>query len=433
MKGYTIAMITRDIQQLFSRFPHYGDEISEHYRRNFLLLVFDSAFFTFSTSLLSQDTVLPAFISQFSSSPILIGLIPAIFYLGYFLPQLISSYLTQTRTRRKGMILGIAIAERVGILMIALTAQSVFKLPNTIILVMFFISYLLFTSTLGMIIPAYSDFTSKAIYRDRGLYYGILQAIGGFIGFSASWIATNILSKYHFPVNFQYIFWLCFAFSFVSPFIISQLKEVKFPIPPNRFSIPDFLKKIPATMQKFPNLWIYIFSRHLFGFAMMGNSFFILYALTRFNLESGSVGIFTMVILLSQSISGVVWGQVGDRFGYQKVLSISSLLLVAEGATALLSRNPLGFYVIAGMMGCVYSAIHICHANLIFVLAPPEETSLFIGLSNTLIAPILIIAPILGGKIIDSFGHPNLFITITITGALAFILATFVFHEPRDD
>lgn len=426
-------MITKDIQILFSKYPQYGKEIKRNYKKNFLLIASDSAFFTFSTTLLSQDTVLPAFISQLSSSSVLIGLIPALFYLGYFLPQIISSYFTQTRSKRKGMILRIAIAERIGILLIALTSQVIFKLPNTIILVLFFFSYALFTSTTGLIIPSYSDFISKAIYKKRGLFYGINQAMGGIIGFSASLLAMNILSNFNFPKNFQYIFWLSFAFSFISPFIISNFKETEFPIPPRQISISNFIKNIPSIMREYPNLGKYIISRHLIGLAMMGNSFFLIYAMKQFNLDSGVVGIFTMVILLSQSISGLVWGQIGDKFGYQKVLSAGSLLLVAEGVIALLAKDQWGFFVIAGLIGSVYSSIYICHSNIIFVISPPEDTGLFIGLSNTLIAPILALAPILGGKIIDSFGYGSLFVTITTTGIFAAAVSTFIFREPKDD
>lgn len=425
-------MITKDIQYLILKYPHYGKDIKQNFKLNFVLLAFDSAFFTFSTSLLSQDTILPAFISQLSSSSVLIGLIPALFYLGYFLPQIISSYFTQTRTRRKGMILGIAIAERIGILLIALTSQAIFQFSNTIILTLFFFSYALFTSTTGLIIPAYSDFISKAIYKKRGLFFGLTQAMGGIIGFCASLAATRILSNYEFPKNFQFIFWLSFAFSFISPFIISKFKEAEFPILPKKVSILDFIKFIPRIMHNHPNLGKYIISRHLIGLAMMGNSFFIIYAIKQFHLGSGVVGVFTMVILLSQSISGLVWGQIGDKFGYQIILSASSLLLVAQGIIAMLAKDQSGFFIIAGLVGCMYSAIYICHSNIIFILAPPEDTSLFIGLSNTLIAPVLTLAPILGGMIIDLFGYRSLFATITVIAILATVISTYVFREPRD-
>jgi len=138
-----------------------------------------------------------------------------------------------------------------------------------------------------------------------------------------------------------------------------------------------------------------------------------------------------VLILLSQSISGLVWGQIGDKFGYKIILSISSTLLFAEGLIALFAKDQWGFFVIAGIVGSVYSSIYISHPNIIFEISPPEDTSLFIGLSNTLIAPIISIAPILGGKIIDSLGHQNFFLTIVIMSITATIVSSSIFRESR--
>ena len=425
-------MAARDLNIIAKKFPEYMDKVKGNYKRNFLLLAFDTAFFTFSTSLLSQDTVLPGFLSYLTDNPIIIGLIPAIFNLGFFLPQIISSFLTQNTPRRKGYILFIAIAERVGILLIAATAQLTDILPSFFTVAFFLFSFTIYSGTFGLIMPAYSDFISKAIYKNRGLYYGVNQALGGVIGFAASLVTTRILDLNGFPFNYRLLFWISFATSFISPFLIANLKEVEFPIQPVKKTVRAFLRHIAGIIKENKNLRHYVVARQLIGLAAMGFSFYAVYALKRYSLSASVLGVYTMIIIISQSLSGVLWGYIGDKFGYKIPMVISTILIFIQGLIAIFIDHPVSIMVITATIGIVYSAMYICHANIIFELAPPEETSLFIGLSNSLIAPIIGTAPILAGAIIERLGYTQLFIAISISAIFAFFVSVFSFKEPRD-
>ena len=425
-------MTTQDIKAIAEKYPNYQKEVAKNFRRNFILIALDSAFFTFSTALLSHDTILPAFLEYLTDNPVLIGLIPAIFNIGYFFPQIISAYITQNTPKRKSLILTIAIAERIGILFIALASQLTDTFSPQVIIWLFFFAFSLFSATLGLIMPAYSDFTAKAIFKKRGLFYGINQMIGGVIGFIASLAAARVLDINVFPHSYRTIFWLSFACSFISPFIIANFKEVEFPAQPKRRNVKAFINHTWNLIRTNKNLRRYVYTRQLLGLAAMGYAFFSIYAIERFGLPDRMFGIYTMAILLSQSLIGVVWGAIGDRFGYKWVLSISGLIMLAQGIIALLAQQPFAFLIVSALIGFIYSAMYICHPNLIFEIAPPEETSLYIGLSNTLIAPVISLGPILGGLLVERYGYTQLFITICFVALGAFILATFLFKEPRN-
>lgn len=424
-------MAARDLNFIEQKFPEYMKKVKGNYKRNFLLLAFDTAFFTFSTSLLSHDTVLPGFLSYLTENPILIGLIPAIFNLGYFLPQIISSFLTQNTPKRKGYILFIAIAERVGILMIAATAQMTGVFSNNVAVALFLLSFTVYASTFGLIMPAYSDFISKAIYKNRGIYYGVNLALSGFIGFAASIATTRILALNGFPLNYRLLFWISFAASFISPILIANLKEVEFPVQPVKKTVRTFIHHIIELIKGNRNLRRYVIARQLIGLAAMGFSFYAVYSLKTYNLPISILGVYSMVIIIAQSLSGMLWGYIGDRFGYKIPMVISTILILIQGLIALFVHHPIGSMIISATMGLVYSAMYICHANIIFEIAPPEETSLFIGLSNSLIAPIIGTAPILAGAIIEGFGYDQLFIAISVSAVFSFLVATFGFKEPR--
>ena len=94
-------MASQDIAIMSEKYPEYIEKVKKNYRHNFIFLALDTAFFTFSTSLLAQDTVLPAFLNQLTNNPVLIGFIPAIFNLGFFLPQIFAAFITQNTPERK--------------------------------------------------------------------------------------------------------------------------------------------------------------------------------------------------------------------------------------------------------------------------------------------------------------------------------------------
>src|SRR3990170_6931744 len=125
------AMASADVELLRRSHPAYVAESEQHLRRNFTLITGDMAFFAFAIALLSETTILPAFVKSLTDAPFALGLLSALYAIGRYGPQLIGAHLSMGRRRRKPLVLWIAGAERVAILLIALTAQSLDFLPGS--------------------------------------------------------------------------------------------------------------------------------------------------------------------------------------------------------------------------------------------------------------------------------------------------------------
>ncbi|MFB0913919.1 MAG: hypothetical protein QMB06_04360, partial [Pontimonas sp.] len=190
--------------------------MASHRRRNFAFLIVDGATFAFAISLLSEATIMPAFVSVLTGSSLLVGLVAATFAIGHYLPQLVGAHLVLGRARRKPLFLGIVIAERVGILAIALSATLIGVAPPNLVVVLFFIAFAFYSVTTGLIGPVIGDFVAKALTKSRGIFFGTVQLIGGVLGFSAALWAEGILKEQGFPGGIQTIFWVSFALSVLS-------------------------------------------------------------------------------------------------------------------------------------------------------------------------------------------------------------------------
>ncbi len=424
-------MIGQDVKQLQNKHPEFVAKMEKFYRWNFMALTFDSAIYAFSVSALSHDTIIPYFVDQLTDIRWIVGLVPAIYYLGYYLPQLIGAFLVQGKRTKKKFILIIAIAERVGILMVALVAQAYGLLNNSTTLILFFLAYMVFSVTNGMISPSYSDFTSKAIVRNRGFFFGFMNGLGGLIGFGASFLSRYLLDAYLFPINIRTLFWIALGTSVISPFIIASFKEEPYPVEVEVESLGKFIKAIPSHVRNQPDFVRFMVSRAVLGLGILGNSFYALYGRRLFSLTAGSLGTFNMIILFTQSIVGFIWGWLGDRFGYKKIYVIVSILVVIQGVFAIWAATPWMFYVIAFCIGSVYAAFIIGDSNMIFEIAPSAETSRFVGITNTFVAPVMTLAPLLGGALVDVFSHKFMFAIVIVVGVISTFLAIFLLPQMR--
>ena len=72
-------------QQEFER------QVEANFRWNFAANLWDIAFITFGMNLISRTTIMPLLVSELTDSRVAIGLIPAIYSLGFLLPQLLTA------------------------------------------------------------------------------------------------------------------------------------------------------------------------------------------------------------------------------------------------------------------------------------------------------------------------------------------------------
>lgn len=424
-------MLSNDLREISRKYPDYLEKVSRNYTWNFFFILIDSATFSFALAFLSVDTILPYFISHLTDAKIWVGVVSSLYFWGYYFPQIIGAYFVNVNPLRKWTIFWITIAERVGLLMIALLVQFHHLFTPFETLTLFLVFYAIFAITNGLIGPAYNDFISKSINRHRGIFYGATNAVSGLIGLGASLLIQQMLNRYAFPVNLQILFWIAFASSFINPFLIANFREVPYPVHRQVESAREFIRKIPETLIKYPVFSKFLVIRALIGLGLMANSFFAIYAVKEFNLSEGVLGIYTMIILLTQSALGVIWGHIGDRFGFKLVYILMTGLLGVQALIALTAHQAWWFYFVPFCIGGVYGATRVSDANIIFEIAPPEETSRFLGLSNTLLSPVLAVAPLIGGMLVDRASYSALFAVDLTIVILSIVITIIWLPEPR--
>lgn len=401
-----------------------------HQRRNFAFLVLDGATFSFAISLLSETTIIPAFVQTLTGSAVLVGLVAAVFAVGRYLPQLIGAHLLRGRTRRKPLLFAIVVAERVGILAIAITAQLIGVLDPAVIVVIFFIAFGGYAITTGLIGPVYGDFLAKAVTRNRGWYYATVQLLGGVLGFSAALLAEHIIRTSAFPQGIQLCFWICFGLSFLSIFFVAGLKEVDYPHPEPRTRLVSTIAEVPKLVSGDRAYARFITARCVLAFSTLGIGFVVVDGLRTNVLRPSDAALLAAVFILSQALLGFVLSIVGNYFGW-KLIVILGGVLIALGMTGAVVGGSLGVYIgVFVALGGANAVTIVGDQSMSIELAPTARTSLYLGATSTLLAPFFIVGPLLAGGVADTIGYQWVFVAAGAFAVVGILLALRV-QEPR--
>lgn len=149
------------------------------------------------------------------------------------------------------------------------------------------------------------------------------------------------------------------------------------------------------------------------------------------------VAALTAANYLSQVLVGPWAGRLGDRLGFK------SLLVVSAGVTATslvvgLSL-PLwggaaiaGFTLVSFLFGVSWLTMTIANLNIVLEFAHVEDRPAYMGLAATLGAPTLLLAPLLGGWLVDRVGYVPVMAASLAVSLLVAAISALGFREPRE-
>ncbi|MEJ5224117.1 MAG: MFS transporter, partial [Anaerolineales bacterium] len=177
----------------------------------------------------------------------------------------------------------------------------------------------------------------------------------------------------------------------------------------------------------------YLVVRFLYQFATMGFAFYIVYALRQFNMDAVTAGYLTAALTISSTIANAGMGWLGDRVGHRAMLVVGMIAVILSGGLAWAAPNLNWFYPIMVLSGLANVAYWTIGMALTVEFGSEADRPVYIGMSNTLIAPATIFAPLLGGWIADSFGYQTTFAISTIGGFFVTLLLVLLVKEPRHE
>ena len=404
-----------------------------HLRYNFIVNLCDGGFWGFGIGFASFVTVIPLFVSHFTDSAILIGLIPAIHAAGWQLPQLLLADRVARAERYKPMVLWLTMVERLPFLGFGLVALSYPILPREIALGLTYGLLIVQGLGSGLTATPWQSLIAKIIPpAQRGTFFGAQAAAANLLASVSALGAGILLDQFVLPLNFALVFTLAFAAMMVSFVFLARTRESAAPPESTGLAQRDFRGGLTAILQRDVNFRWFLVVRVLFHLATMAFAFYTIYAVRQHQVSVVVTGVLTSVYLGSQIVANPVMGWVGDRWGHRVVLQFGALAAVGSTALAIWAPSAEWFYAVFTLAGISnVAAWTITMTMTIDFAGDPTERPAYVGLANTLVAPFAILAPLLGGWFADAMGYASAFIVSAFGGLLAWLVLRALIHDPR--
>ncbi|HEU5100549.1 MAG TPA: MFS transporter, partial [Roseiflexaceae bacterium] len=126
-----------------------------------------------------------------------------------------------------------------------------------------------------------------------------------------------------------------------------------------------------------------------------------------------------------------LWGLLGDRRGHKLVLVGGALALALAALTVWLAPSWPWLVLAFTLLGAFLAADSASLLNIILEFCADEDRPTYIGLSNTLLAPVTALAPLLGGWLAAALGFSPMFVLAALLAGVGAALLIVLVREPR--
>jgi MFS family permease len=393
----------------------------------------DYALFGVGLSFASQSTILPAFAAYLGAPNIVIGAIPAVMTLGWFLPSLFAAGHTQTLVRKLPFVLRYTVWERAPFAVLALAAFFLAETAPTLTLALMLLSLLVITGVGGVLMPAWMDIIGRVIPRSaRGRFFAFTNLAAGAGGFAGSLATASVLAAVPAPASYGICFvaaTICMALSYAA---LAVVRETPAASGSAAVALGAYLSRIPALLRRDPNLAWYLVARTFAMVGSMAGGFYTVYALREWSAPASQAGVFTTLLFVGQMAGNAVFGWLADRWGHRLVIMAGVAATLAGSLVALGAPTLAFFGVVFVMLGAQVAAMNVSALNVMLEFAPGlEEQPTYIGLGTTLMAPIAFGAPLAAGLLADGLGFVSVFAASAAAAAIGLALLLTRVRDPR--
>ncbi len=386
--------------------------VRQNYLHNFGVSLGDAVFYVFGLSFASTTVVLPLFLQNFTQSRLALGLILGLIDAGVALPQLFMVPFINRRSRQLPLVVGASVVPRAMFLFIAVLMAFSTRLPAPVVVVGMLGLIALFGLTIGIVVGPWQEMIVKTVPAlQRGRFFGMRLTIAGLAGAVGAALAGWMLGALAFPINFAACLFITFASMMVSWGFLIFTREPT--TPPRVTAAAPVLahREGLALMRRDPNFLRFITAYWLVTLGGMATGFYAVYATQRFAASNAQAGAYNAIWFMANVVSNALWGWVNDRFGAKAVMVIGALAHIGALALALTATSVEWLYLVFALASAASAATLLASLTLPMVIGPEEERPLYIGLTNTLRAPVSVATSLLGGWLAQTYDYPVMFMS----------------------
>ncbi len=403
-------------------------QAKKDYRFNAVACIVDYGGYGGGIALFSMGTLLPLFVRQLTSSPILVGLIPTLYWTGLFLPQLFVARTVSRLPRLRRYVMLIAFLERLPLALMAPLTLLLWRNPAAL-LAAFFLAWGAHAFSTGFNYASYYGLVAKIIpVQRRGRVFGLSGAVGGVLGVAGAGLAERLLQDGGIPYGFAWCFFVGSAILAVTVIPLGFVRESDGEPPAEAPHAGP--RQIAALLRADPAFARFVAGHLCYALAAAAPAFYTVYALDRLGATPAHAARFTAVITAVSVVAGPVWGYLGDAGGNRRAVIASGALAGAAALLALLAPSLGWFYGVFALHSAAIAGIALAAANMVMEFGPPARAPLYVAVHSSCTMPVLALGPVLAGAASQAVGYQAVFaaaVVLAFAGAAVWLRVA----EPR--
>src|SRR5215510_8483561 len=136
--------------------------------------------------------------------------------------------------------------------------------------------------------------------------------------------------------------------------------------------------------------------------------------------------------LLASTVSGPLYGKLGDLYGRKIVLQAAIGIFLVGSALCGLSQNMTELIAFRGIQGLGGGGLIVVTLAVVGDIIPPRERGRYQGYFGAVFGLATIIGPLLGGFAVDSLSWRWIFYVNLPVGIVALAVIAIAFHAPTE-
>jgi MFS family permease len=399
---------------------------SDQYKRNYLLLVLEGAFFMGGIGFFSASTVVPVFIDMMTHSKQLVGLTLTLgsFFM-YFGRLVVGPYMPHVKNHARFVTIVMFICRPLAIL----PAFFIFTGNNLAAVFTLILSYAVVWAADGIVVPGWSEVLANTVDENRqGRLLGMQMLLGGIASIGAGVLINIFLGNpsLDMKIAFGWVFLIGGVLLTLSCVMMAVTENAPSTYKTGKVDIKGYYMGLPKYLKMEKDYTHMMIVQLMITAASMCVPFIILFAREKLAMPDNITATLILFQSLGVPLGGWLWGQICDRFGpvtgiRLSVLNILLIALLPIIALLLNDINPIFIMVPNMFLAGVSTGIWTCNYVYTLQVVRPESRSACIVLSSVITLPVTF-SSYLAGFISERFGFVALFVVcigITLIGFIA--------------
>jgi MFS family permease len=277
--------------------------------------------------------------------------------------------------------------------------------------------------------------------RLRGRLQALRNIAGGQVSAGVAWLAgTYLLGSNPLKGGPLALFHNGYATTFALSAVLTTLglsalamlmREPQPPVVRPRASTLSRMREFPALLAADRGYMYFMIAQTCATAGRIAVPFYVIFARHIMPLTGANIGLQSLVLMEGDSLSNMVWGFIGDRFGFRLSFIGAMALWLAATTVLLLAGDPTMVLVAFAGLGAAQAGFQMSSQTMVLEFGARQDVAMRLGLSQTAQGLMNFVGPLAGGVLAVVVGLRMVFYFSMAFEAIALALLIFIVDEPR--